>query len=328
MQHLLTKQADYLTKQHPNDENIAVITFSGFGTNKVYKTTDGGNSWYSIQGNLPDSPVNDAFIYTEDTNHPNTYFVATDVGVFLTKDDGANWVELPNNLPNTVILHLDYSKTNKMLRAGTHGRGVYEAYIDFSVPVELSSFTAETNVNKVLLRWSTASEVNNHGFEIERKLKNQEWVNIAFVEGNGTTTELKNYSYTDDYSVSPYEGTVLYRLKQVDFDGSFKYSTQLAVDLTFIPSEYYISQNYPNPFNPSTTIKFSIPEASQIKINIYNSIGEAIEKLADGSYEPGNYELKWNAQNYPSGIYFYTFEVNNSHGTQVHREMRKIVYLK
>ena len=313
---------------HPNDENIAVITFSGFSTNKVYKTTDGGNSWYSIHGNLPDSPVNDALIYTEDTNHPNTYFVATDVGVFLTQDDGANWVELPNNLPNTVILHLDYSKINKMLRAGTHGRGVYEAYIDFSVPVELSSFTAETGVNKVLLKWSTASEVNNHGFEIERKLKNQEWVNIAFVEGNGTTTELKNYSYTDDYSISPYEGTVLYRLKQVDYNGNFIYSNQLAVNLTFIPSEYYISQNYPNPFNPSTTIKFSIPEASQIKINIYNSIGEAIENLADGSYEPGDYEVKWNAQNYPSGIYFYTFEANNSNGTQVHRETRKIVYLK
>jgi photosystem II stability/assembly factor-like uncharacterized protein len=313
---------------HPNDDNVAVITFSGFGTNKVYKTTDKGNSWFSINGNLPDSPVNDVLIYTEDATHPNTYFVATDIGVFLSQDNGANWIELPNNLPNTVILHLDYSKSNKMLRAGTHGRGVYEAYIDFSVPVELMSFTAETYINKVLLKWTTATETNNLGFEVERKLKNQEWVRIGFVQGNGTTTEVKNYSYVDDYSVSPYEGTVLYRLKQIDYNGSFKYSNQAAVNLTFIPSEYYISQNYPNPFNPSTTIKFSVPEASIVKIDIFNSIGEAIEELVSGSYEPGNYEVKWNAQNYPSGIYFYTFEVSKSDGIPVHKETRKIVYLK
>lgn len=313
---------------HPNDENIALLTFSGFGTNKVYKTTDKGNSWFSINGNLPDSPVNDVVIYTEDATHPNTYFVATDIGVFLTQDDGVNWVEIPNNLPNTVILHLDYSPSNKMLRAGTHGRGVYEAYIDFTIPVELSSFTAETDANKVLLKWSTATETNNLGFEVERKLKNQEWVRIAFVEGNGTTTEIKNYIYTDDYSLQPYEGTVLYRLKQIDYDGSFEYSNQISANLSFIPSEYYVSQNYPNPFNPSTTIKFSIPEESQVKINIYNSIGEVVENLVNKDYQPGNYEVSWNATNYPSGIYFYSFEVSRADGIPVQREVRKIVYLK
>ena len=313
---------------HPNDENIAVLTFSGFGTNKVYKTTDMGTSWFSINGNLPDSPVNDVVIYTEDVTHPNTYFVATDIGVFLTQDNGANWLELLNNLPNTVILHLDYSPVNKMLRAGTHGRGVYEAYIDFTIPVELFSFTAETDLNKVLLKWSTATETNNLGFEVERKLKNQEWVNIAFIEGNGTTTELNNYSYVDDYSILPYEGTVLYRLKQVDYDGSFEYSNQLAVNLKFIPSQYYVSQNYPNPFNPSTTIKYSIPEESQVKINIYNSIGEVVANLVNDVHQPGNYNVSWNAQNYPSGIYFYSFEVIKMDGIPIQREVRKIVYLK
>ena len=187
---------------HPNDENIAVLTFSGFGTGKVYKTTNMGTTWFSINGNLPDSPVNDCYIYTYDALNPNTYFVATDIGVFLTQDDGTTWVELKNNLPNTVIIHLDYSHSNQMMRAGTHGRGVYEAFIDFTVPVELSSFTAETGVNTVVLNWSTATETNNQGFEIERKLKNQEWVTIAFVEGNGTTTEFQNYNYVDDYSSS------------------------------------------------------------------------------------------------------------------------------
>jgi photosystem II stability/assembly factor-like uncharacterized protein len=313
---------------HPNDENIALLTFSGFGTHKVYKTTNMGSSWSSINGNLPDSPVNDLVVYTEDLTNPNTYFVATDVGVFLTQDNGGHWAELPNNLPNTVILHLDYSPSNQMLRAGTHGRGVYEAFIDLTIPVELTSFAAETDVNKVLLNWSTATETNNQGFEIERKLKNQEWTRIGFVEGNGTSTEIKNYSYSDDFSILPYEGTVLYRLKQIDYDGSFEYSEQVSVNLSFIPSEFYVSQNYPNPFNPSTTIKYSVAVESQVKINIFNSIGEVIENIVDGVYNPGNYEVVWNAQNFPSGIYFYSFEIINSDGNSVKREVRKIVYLK
>jgi photosystem II stability/assembly factor-like uncharacterized protein len=313
---------------HPEDENIALLTFSGFSTDKVYKTTNMGNTWVSIHGNLPDSPVNDGFIYHYDLTNPNTYFVATDIGVFLTQNNGANWVELPNNLPNTVIMHLDYSPSNQMMRAGTHGRGVYEAFIDLIIPVELTSFTAETGVNTVLLKWSSATETNNLGFEIERKLKNQEWVTIGFAQGKGTTTEVQNYSYVDDYSLLPYEGTVLYRLKQIDYNGSYEYSEQLAVNLTFIPSDYYVSQNYPNPFNPSTTIKYSLPVESIVKINIYNSIGEVIEELVSKVQNSGNYEVSWNAQNYSSGIYYYSFEVNSADGSQSHREMKKIVFLK
>jgi hypothetical protein len=215
-----------------------------------------------------------------------------------------------------------------MMRAGTHGRGVYEAFIDLTVPVELSSFTTETGVNSVMLNWSTATETNNNGFEIERKLKNQEWVTIAFVEGNGTTTEIQNYNYVDDYSSLPYEGTVLYRLKQIDYNGSSEYSEQVAVNLTFIPSEYNISQNYPNPFNPSTTIKYSLPVESQVRINVYNALGERIEELVSKSQSSGNYEVTWNAQSYSSGIYYYSFEVNSADGSQSHREMKKIVFLK
>jgi photosystem II stability/assembly factor-like uncharacterized protein len=313
---------------HPTDENIALLTFSGFGTGKVYKTTNMGNTWFSISGNLPDSPVNDGFIYIYDNMNPNTYFIATDIGVFLTQDNGTTWVELPNNLPNTVIMHLDYSHSNQMLRAGTHGRGVYEAFIDFQIPVELTSFTAKADENIVTLNWSTATETNNQGFEIERKLKNQEWVRIGFIEGKGTTTEIQNYSYADDFSYLPYEGTVIYRLKQVDYNGTFEYSEQVAVNLTFVPSDFYISQNYPNPFNPFTTIKYSLPIESQVRISIYNALGEVIEELVSKVQDAGSYEVTWNAQNNSSGIYYYSFEVNSFDGSQSHHEMKKIVYLK
>ena len=205
-------------------------------------------------------------------------------------------------------------------------------YYDNVIPIELTSFTASVLQNEkvVQLNWTTATEKNNSGFKIQKQIGSGQsavgnWKVIGFVLGFGTTTEPKSYSFIDKDITT---GTYKYRLKQIDFDGSFIYSNEIEVEVDFSPKEFVLYQNYPNPFNPSTTIKFSIPEASRIKINIYNSIGEAIENLADGSYEPGNYEVKWNAQNYPSGIYFYTFEANNSNGTQVHRETRKIVYLK
>jgi hypothetical protein len=215
-----------------------------------------------------------------------------------------------------------------MMRAGTHGRGVYEAFIDLTVPVELVSFSAETQINTVTLNWSTATETNNQGFEIERKLKNQEWLTIGFVQGKGTTTEIQNYSYSDDFASIPYEGTVLYRLKQVDYNGTFEYSEQVAVTLSFTPSDYYISQNYPNPFNPSTTIKYALPVESQVRINVYNALGEIIEELVSKVQTSGNYEVSWNAQNYSSGVYYYSFEVNSADGSHSHREMKKIVFMK
>jgi photosystem II stability/assembly factor-like uncharacterized protein len=81
---------------HPADENIVLLTFSGFGTSKVYKSTNGGSNWVSISGDLPDTPVNDILIFTEHNGYPNTYFVATDIGVFVTENNGVNWLEIPN----------------------------------------------------------------------------------------------------------------------------------------------------------------------------------------------------------------------------------------
>jgi len=124
---------------HPSDASQVLITFSGFSTNKIYKSTNGGSLWTSIHGNLPDTPVNDLLIFTENSGSPNTYFAATDIGVFLTENNGIDWIEIQTGLPNTVIMHLDYSPVNKMLRAGTHGRGVYQAFIDFNSFVEITS---------------------------------------------------------------------------------------------------------------------------------------------------------------------------------------------
>jgi len=313
---------------HPSDENIAFLTFSGFGTSKVYQTTDMGNVWRDIHGNLPDSPANDIYIYTLDPGNPNTYFVATDVGVFLTQDGGMNWIELDDGLPNTVIIHLDFSPSTRMLRAGTHGRGVFEAFIDLTIPVELTYFTARMDLKKIILTWETATETNNLGFEIERKLKNQDWVKLGFVDGKGTTTENQSYQFIDDYSFLAYEGRILYRLKQIDYDGTYDYSKQVYVDVSFIPEKFYVSQNYPNPFNPSTTIEYSLPSESNVRISIYNSVGQEIVKLVSSVQRQGIHKINWDASRFASGIYFYSFEADELNGQKSVREMKKIILIK
>jgi photosystem II stability/assembly factor-like uncharacterized protein len=113
---------------HPDSQNVALVTFSGFGAGKVYKTTNGGTSWTNISGNLPDTPINDILIYYPG-GPTSTYLVATDVGVFITNDYGATWSELADGLPNTVAMHLDYNASGNKIRVGTHGRGAYETSI-------------------------------------------------------------------------------------------------------------------------------------------------------------------------------------------------------
>ena len=312
---------------HPDDENISLLTFSGFGTPKVFKTTDKGKSWKDIHGDLPDSPVNDLFIFTDNSTLNNTYFAATDVGVFLTKNSGGNWVELINNLPNTVIMHLDYSSTIRMLRAGTHGRGVYETFIDLTIPVELTSFVADVNSSgNVELYWKTTTEINNRMFEIEREKENNNYYTIGYVEGHGTTTETQEYSFTDN---SVETGVNYYRLKQIDFNGGFEYSNEIKIDVTG-PLTFSLSQNYPNPFNPSTRIKFSIAKSSipgrsglqLVKLVVYDVLGKEVATLVNEEKSAGTYEVEFDGNDLTSGIYFYQLRA----GKFV--ESRKIILVK
>jgi len=175
------------------------------------------------------------------------------------------------------------------------------------LPVELSSFAAKTiDKNKVKLNWKTETEVNNYGFDVERKsnVKGQtsdDWEKIGFVNGNGNSNAPKDYSYIDNNLVGG--SKFLYRLKQVDNDGKFTYSD--AVEVEVLPTQYELSQNYPNPFNPGTTIKFSLPRATQLKIIIYNMLGEQVATIADGMYESGYHKVNFNAVGLSSGTYIY-----------------------
>jgi len=174
------------------------------------------------------------------------------------------------------------------------------AYVPPIVPVELTSFAATSEKNDVILNWNTATEVNNQGFEIQRKTAG-EFERIGFVEGKGTTTEVQNYLFRDKDLLS---GNYTYRLKQMDYDGSFAYSDEVEIDIEQ-PSVFYLGQNYPNPFNPTTNIKYSIPADGNVTLKVYDILGKEVTTLVNEYQQAGTFDVVFNGSNLASGVYYY-----------------------
>jgi len=190
--------------------------------------------------------------------------------------------------------------------------GVLSPFTTFIyIPVELVSFSAVLTGNIVELVWETASETNNLGFEIERKLGNADWITIAYVPGNGTTAENKRYTYSDDLSDLNYTGKIYYRLKQFDYDGSYEYSEIVEIFFDLMPDEYSLLQNYPNPFNPTTTIKYSIPEDALVELKIFDVLGKEVYVLKNEIQKTGSYSIVFDGSNLASGIYFYRIQAGD-----------------
>lgn len=178
------------------------------------------------------------------------------------------------------------------------------------IPVELSSFTAKANGLDVELSWSTSTETNNYGFEIQRKTQD-DFITVGFVKGSGLTTEIKQYRFTDR---ELNEGSYTYRLKQIDYSGSYHFTDEVEVDVTG-PKVFFIEQNYPNPFNPSTKIRFNLAVNSKVSLKVYNLIGEEVEQLISGYMNAGRQEVEFNASNLNSGIYIYKLEAIGEDGS-------------
>lgn len=185
---------------------------------------------------------------------------------------------------------------------GPNGTPVHRRTVtlDVIVPVELVSFSAMREKNDVVLSWFTATETNNSGFEVQRKTDG-EFESIAFVEGKGTTTEVQNYIFRDEGLLS---GTYSYRLKQMDFDGSFAYSDEVEIDIDQ-PSVFYLGQNYPNPFNPSTNIKYSIPADGVVTLKVYDLLGKEVATLVNDYKQAGTFDVVFDGSNFASGVYYY-----------------------
>ena len=263
---------------------------------------------------------------------PSGIYIYSSTGTLLNTLTGISGPRSVYQLPNgnfittngTGVYELD-GTTGNLIRTIVSGVSAqYVSLYDYNtIPVELKSFIANIAYGNVILSWATATETNNSGFGIERSEDNINFTNIGFVPGFGTTTEPKSYSYTDQ-SVS--NGKYYYRLKQTDFDGSFKYSDVVEAEVS-LPTVFALEQNYPNPFNPSTSIRFSLPVDAQVTIGVYNLVGEKVAEIASGNLSAGSHNITFDASKLTSGIYFYRLDATGSSG-KTFSSVKKMTLMK
>jgi len=177
------------------------------------------------------------------------------------------------------------------------------------LPVELASFSSTIYKNNVILNWSTTKEINNSGFDLERKTKNGTWTKITFINGNGTNENTSIYTFTDrGLSSENYN----YRLKQIDFNGNFEYFNLNNEVNVGAPNQFILAQNYPNPFNPSTVINYEIPLGGNVNIKLFDVSGKELNNLINEFKQAGYYSVSFNGSNLSSGTYFYRIIVESA----------------
>jgi len=292
------------------------------GTVKLYKTSNGGTvSWKyencgdgvtALSFNDPANILAASSWGAFDNSTPDLYVFKVWEGstpVFTVNTNGSFFDEALSSDGSTIIT------SGKAVHSRTFGNGglAYNVFVDTSdsnVPVELESFTGKVSGGNVTLEWTTATEINNQGFEIQKGF-NSEFRSIGFVDGHGTTTETRSYIFIDRNVDA---GSYNYRLKQIDFNGNFEYSPIVNVEVS-APNEFSLSQNYPNPFNPSTKIDFSLAVDSKVTLKVFNVLGQQVALLANENLEAGLHSVNFDASGFYSGVYFYILKAENAEGT-------------
>ena len=200
-----------------------------------------------------------------------------------------------------------YSPTRNAINAAEFDQIYFSEQAISPLPVELVSFTGNLNKNCVDLKWQTKTEINNYGFDIECSVQDENnWEKIGFVEGNGNSNSPKYYIFSDEKITF---GKYYYRLKQIDNDGKFTYSNIVKVEVGDFPGDFVLDQNYPNPFNPSTSIRFAVKREQEIKLNVYDILGNKVATLFDNKAEANRvYEVDFSGKTLSSGIYIYRLE--------------------
>ena len=244
------------------------------------------------------------------------------------------WVGRPTsyktiNVPVHIVGVGFYDFLHGSTGAAPQGREIHPV-LSMSIiaaPVELSSFSYKSMDNSIKLEWETKTEINNNHFEIERRDATPYWYKIGEVMGAGNSNIPKEYFYIDEKINS--NGKYFYRLKQVDNDGQNKYSNEIEANVNFIPAVYSLENNFPNPFNPNTVIRYSIPVESNVKLNVYNSLGQTVvNELTTGIRQAGTYDINFNAYSLKSGIYYYTLRANSTDGRHNFTATKKMIYMK
>jgi hypothetical protein len=269
----------------------------------------------------------------------NEYLFTFNFGAnpFIISTPGIYWIEIYNNSthsdaffwetgnldPTRGVANSAWSTTTPGGTWNIQGDNLaIEINGDDNIPVELVSFNAIADNGVVELNWMTASETNNQGFEVQRSTGG-EFEAIAFVEGRGTTTEVQTYSYLDG-TVSA--GTYSYRLKQIDFDGTFGFSNVVEVDV-ITPAEFVLNQNYPNPFNPSTMISFRLAVDSKVSLKVFNVLGQEVANVLQTNMGAGSHEVNFDASSLNTGVYMYRLEASGIDGTNF-VDVKKMILTK
>jgi len=323
--------------------NVAASTL--LGVDVIFYADNGGipgDEVYSALNLTPTDPASeDIFVTLTDaaTLAPGTYWVSI-VGVMNYNPGGHQYYNLRRNSANgSGYVNRDPDGlTGTVSDWGTPDYSAAPNDLDLAfvlngmtgtVPVELTSFTAVQKGSAVELNWSTATETNNKGFEIERSVvtsgTESTWKTVGYVDGKGTTTEAVSYRFSDNLNGVDAEA-VEYRLKQIDYDGAYEYSDVVSVE-NIVPTEYSVSQNYPNPFNPSTKITFALPTEANVSLRVYNALGQEVSKVVNGTLNAGTHVYTFNASEFTSGIYFYSFDAQGVDGTN-YNMIRKMMLVK
>ncbi len=299
------------------NDSICYASLSGWSSGlHVLKTTDGGATWRNVTGDFPNIPV---LCIALRTLPPRTLFLGTDHGVYKSVDDGTTWVSFNNGMPALPVFDLKYKEGVQTLLAATHGRGCWTFDYGSLPSVELSSFAAVAGPGAVVrLSWTTLSEVNNYGFEVQRSASaTGTFVALpgGFVAGHGTTVVPQSYAFVDSSAPA---GTWYYRLRQIDLSGTSHYSDPVSVNVVSgavasgpAPAAYALFQNSPNPFNPSTTIRFDLASDGDVSLIVYTMLGQPVSRLVSGRRAAGSYSVVWDASGVASGVYFYRLQAGN-----------------
>ncbi len=271
------------------------------GEGAIAVTTDGGANWNTLPF------VNNAlYSLNFPAGQSNVGYAAGAAGIIVkTTDAGGSWTEQSSGTSAT-LFGITFADELTGYAVGENGT-VLKTVSGGIIPVELTSFRAQLQEREIRLTWRTASETNNSGFFVQRRIGNT-WENLDFIQGYGTTTEAHSYDYLDNLSDLNYQGQVHYRLKQVDYDGATDYSGTVEVTFEPKPNDYILDQNYPNPFNPVTSIKYSIPEGSHVRLTVYDLLGNQVQTLVDEFKPAGTYSVKFNGAELTSGIYIYRLQ--------------------
>ncbi|GBD88874.1 Ycf48-like protein precursor [bacterium BMS3Abin03] len=311
----------WFSQSTPTNDRIMSVFFLdsnhgwavGWG-GRIMKTTDGGTNWQLVPSGVVEELRNVRF-----TDLNNGWIVGLG-GIILHSIDGGNSWNIQNSNTSSSLFGLSF--VNDVTGWVSGENGIILKTNNGGVPVELVSFSAVQSGHEVQLSWITATEINNQGFEIERKSATDDnWTKLGFVEGNGTTTQMHHYSFLDNISSIIFKDVISYRLKQVDFDGSYEYSKVVEVKVNQ-PEGYSLQQNFPNPFNPTTKIRFTIPETGFTTLKVFDVLGNEVSTLWEEETSPGIYEVDFNGANLSSGIYYYKLQS----GSYV--EVKKMILMK